>query len=132
MVSASGETTIHLKGESPGSMRVLLTDFGIAHDSRAETRLTASGAMIGTPMYMSPEQVETHFGEIDGRTDQYALGSVLYEMLAGKPPFLEESVAKLLIQITTGEPASLMNQAPGINKDVETIVLKMLQKEEII
>jgi serine/threonine-protein kinase len=68
----------------------LVADFGIAHAVGGDDSLTRSGALIGTPKYMSPEQTDDQ--EVDGRTDQYSLASVLYEMLAGEPPFAGRSV----------------------------------------
>ncbi|NIQ58804.1 MAG: protein kinase, partial [Gammaproteobacteria bacterium] len=66
-----------------------LTDFGIARPVSSNTALTASGELIGTPAYMSPEQCRG--GDLDGRSDQYSLAIVGYELLAGAPPFEGET-----------------------------------------
>lgn len=72
----------------------ILTDFGIASDSNLESGLTVHGATVGSPSYMSPEQAAG--GVTDGRTDIYSLGIVLYEMLAGRPPFQEGSAVETM------------------------------------
>jgi TolB-like protein/Flp pilus assembly protein TadD len=80
---------------------VLLADFGIARALDAgDAHLTGSGMAIGTPLYMSPEQAEGT-GEVDGRSDQYGLGCVLYEMLAGEPPFVGLSLRSVLLKRLT-------------------------------
>src|SRR5262249_11339103 len=72
------------RGEGPWAFQVKLLDFGIARVEWAETRLTNMGAPLGTPGYMSPEQEQG--GEIDARSDLYALGAVIYECFTGVPP----------------------------------------------
>ena len=79
--------------------RVLITDFGIAK-IRDDTDLTQTGTMLGTAKYLAPEQVEG--GPVDGRTDVYALGIVLYETVCGRPPFSADSqTATALARLTT-------------------------------
>ncbi|MCI0432296.1 MAG: protein kinase, partial [Gemmatimonadetes bacterium] len=83
----------------------LVADFGIARaiDAVGESRLTSSGMMPGTPAYMSPEQASGS-PPLDGRTDLYSLGCVLYEMLTGSPPFAGPNAAAIVAQVMTGEP----------------------------
>lgn len=79
------------------TLRVLVTDFGIARAAEGDGRLTLTGVAVGTPTYMSPEQAMGD-SEIDGRSDQYSLGVVAYQMLAGAPPFEATSTPALLLK----------------------------------
>ena len=113
----------------PSGVRVL--DFGIAKLTALEGQaagtgaLTASGALLGTPYYMSPEQV---FGEkdIDSRADVWALGVVLYECLAGKRPVEGENAGQVLRVIATGKITPLAEVAPELPDDVTALVGRML------
>ncbi|NIR44796.1 MAG: protein kinase, partial [Gemmatimonadetes bacterium] len=73
---------------------VHLTDFGIAKALVGSTHLTETGAVIGTPQYMAPEQCEGRM--VDGRADQYSLAAVGYQLLTGQPPFVSDSMKELL------------------------------------
>ena len=106
--------------------RPTLTDFGIARAAR-EARLTATGAIVGTPEYMSPEQV--HGSNVDQWTDQYALGVVAYEMLAGQVPFQAESTAALLHKVVYEPPPSLRQARPDLSVGVEWVLQRALAKE---
>ncbi|MGD2124298.1 MAG: serine/threonine-protein kinase, partial [Gemmatimonadota bacterium] len=107
----------------------LLADFGIAQ-ARAEaeeTKLTGLGASLGTPSYMSPEQV-TGEEKLDGRADQYALGCVLYEMLAGRPPFGGEGIETVLRQHLAVEAPRITGSRPAVPKGVATALHRALAK----
>ena len=107
-----------------------LTDFGLAKlrdDDMAS--LTASGTLLGTPAYMSPEQATGLKRDIDERTDVYCLGATLYHMLTGRPPFERPSLTSLLLAITSEKPIPPTTLIDGLDKDLETIVLKCLEKE---
>ena len=84
--------------------KVVLLDFGLAH-SRDQRSLTQTGTLLGTPEYLAPEQI--HDEPVDHRCDLFSLGSVMYHMLAGKPPFGGRSVIATLNQVASAEPASL-------------------------
>ncbi|MBL8750777.1 MAG: serine/threonine protein kinase [Planctomycetes bacterium] len=99
--------------------RVLLLDFGLAA-AAGTSRITRSGAMLGTLHYMAPEQLLD--GEVDARTDVYALGVTLHELLALRPPFHDQSQERLRQQILHGRAAALRQQNPDVPRDVETIV----------
>lgn len=111
--------------EYPGSEHVLLTDFGIAKIQGARG-LTKSGTTIGTPEYMSPEQAEGR--EIDERSDIYALGCVLYETLAGRPPFLGSTPVSVLFQHVHSRPAYIRGFNPSVPGEVVQILEIALAK----
>jgi len=107
-----------------------VTDFGIAKRLTAESALTLSGAIIGTPVYMAPEQARGTSRDVGAAADIYSLGAILYEMLAGRPPFLpEESDTSIMVRVATENPVSPAWHRPGVARDLETICLKCLAKE---
>ena len=103
----------------------LLSDFGIAK-IMAETRMTRTGTSLGTPAYMSPEQAQGM--PVDHRSDIYALGVMLYEMLAGTLPFQADTPVALLHQHVATPPPPLRERVPGIPKNLEKIVMRALAK----
>jgi serine/threonine protein kinase len=105
-----------------GAERVRITDFGIAHLG-ADPRLTQSGVVAGTPQYMSPEQVR---GEtVDGRSDLFSLGSVIYAMAAGRPPFEADSHYRLLHKVATADSPRLDEANPAIPSWLAAVVAKL-------
>ncbi|MCA8922599.1 MAG: protein kinase [Planctomycetes bacterium] len=117
-----------LVDEKSGEPRV--TDFGLAVMSEPEEddRLTRTGAAVGTPAYMAPEQVRGQLKEIDGRTDVYSLGATFYETLTGTPPFHATTFLDLAKKICEQEPVGPRKLRPEVPADVETICLKALEK----
>ena len=103
-----------------------IADFGLAKLLAAEANVTATGEALGTPSYMAPEQARGSFSE---RTDIYALGAILYELLAGRPPFSGETPAETLVQVQTREPIAPRAIRPAIHADLEAICLRCLEKE---
>jgi tetratricopeptide (TPR) repeat protein/tRNA A-37 threonylcarbamoyl transferase component Bud32 len=106
-----------------------ITDFGLAKrldDTRPDTR---SGDILGTPCYMAPEQAYGRNDSVGPRTDIWALGAILYEMLTGRPPFRGETVWDTLQQVGRQEPVPPRRLQPKVPRDLETICLKCLQKE---
>ena len=106
-----------------------VADFGLARHFEGEPALTLSGARIGTPSYMAPEQVIGKAGTIGPAADIYALGALLYEMLTGRPPFRGETAAETERQVIHDEPVSPSRLNPKVPRDLETICLKCLSKE---
>jgi tetratricopeptide (TPR) repeat protein len=108
----------------------VLTDFGLAKDLSAEReRLTETGLMLGTPVYMSPEQTQGKTGGVDERSDVYSLGATLYEMLTGQPPFDTYSLMHLIAAIHGMEPLPPSRVTRGIDPDLDAICLKCLEKD---
>jgi serine/threonine-protein kinase len=106
----------------------LVADFGIALAvSTAGTRMTETGMSLGTPHYMSPEQAMGE-REISARSDVYALGCVLYEMLTGDPPFTGSTAQAIVARVVTEQPRSLTSQRHTIPPQVEAAVLQALEK----
>ncbi|MCZ7646422.1 MAG: protein kinase [Planctomycetota bacterium] len=105
-----------------------VADFGLVKSLDEVTRLTASGLVCGTPAYMAPEQARGESAKIDPRTDVWALGAVLYELLTGEAPFQAENALRLMLQITKETPRRPRLLNSRIPKEVEAIVLKCLEK----
>jgi serine/threonine-protein kinase len=106
--------------------RVKVTDFGIAKVTNSGEHLTMTGSLLGTPSYMSPEQARG--SELDGRSDLFAVGAVLYEMLAGKKAFRGDSITGLIFKIITEEPPSLREIDTELPDEVLAIIAKALSK----
>ncbi|MEK7487685.1 MAG: protein kinase [Planctomycetota bacterium] len=106
-----------------------LTDFGLAKDMDRQTMLTQSGAMVGTLYYMSPEQVKGGGRKIDGRTDIYALGVILYEHLTGSLPFSGETTLEIYDKIVNAEPVPPRDLNENIEPNLQNIILKALSKD---
>jgi serine/threonine protein kinase len=103
-----------------------LADFGLAESG--DDTLSASGKLRGTPLYMAPEQATGHHEEVDARTDIYALGVILYELLTGQPPF-RGALESLLYQISHSSPPRPRECRASVPVDLERICLKCLSKQ---
>jgi len=106
--------------------RLVLTDFGLARPERGAS-ITDSGAMVGTPLYMSPEQVRAE-KDIGRGTDVYSLGATLFELLCGRPPFLSNSTQEILQKILETEAPPLRSIRKDVPAELEVITLKALEK----
>jgi len=106
-----------------------LTDFGMAKLLEQSSDETRTGAMIGTPAYMAPEQAAGRARELDARTDVYALGAILYELLTGRRSAQGESDVEILRRLVFEEPIAPRRMRPDVPRDLEAICLKCLEKE---
>ena len=134
---ASGLQAAHQKGLvhrdiKPGNImitpdgKVKVTDFGIVSLQNEESDITKTGSILGTASYISPEQAQGRPVSIE--SDLYSLGTVLYELIAGKPPFSGESPISTATKHLTDKPEKLSNFRKDIPKGVENAVLKLLEK----
>jgi predicted Ser/Thr protein kinase/tetratricopeptide (TPR) repeat protein len=108
--------------------RPKIVDFGLAKLLGGDSGVTHSGAVMGSPSYMAPEQAEGKIGELGPAVDIYALGVVLYESLTGRPPFRGATPVETLEQVRHTEPIAPSRLVPRIDRDIETIVLKCMEK----
>jgi WD40 repeat protein len=108
-----------------------ITDFGLAKNLLDEQPdgQTRSGAIVGTPAYMAPEQAAGKNREIGPPADVWALGAILYELLTGRPPFRGEAAVDTLVLVRTADPVPPHRLRPKVPRDLETVCLKCLQKE---
>jgi serine/threonine protein kinase len=105
-----------------------ITDFGLAKRLDSESGQTQSGALLGTPAYMAPEQAAGASRQVGPAADIYALGAILYEMLTGRPPFTANEVTATLLRVQFEEPAPPSRLRPGLPRDLVTITLMCLEK----
>ncbi len=109
-----------------GNPRV--TDFGLAKKVEGDSALTASGQIMGTPSYMPPEQAGGNRGEVGPAADVYALGATLYALVTGRPPFQAATAVDTALQVIHDDPVSPRRLNPSVDRDIETIILKCLEK----
>ena len=111
-----------------GTLEPFVVDFGIAREA-AVAGETVTGQMIGTPGYMSPEQARGETTRLDRRSDVFSLGAVLYEVLTGSAPFAGGSAIDTLVRVLESEPVAPRRLVRGLPRDLETIVLRCLEKD---
>ncbi|OWK47523.1 Serine/threonine protein kinase PrkC, regulator of stationary phase [Fimbriiglobus ruber] len=126
----TGEYSAGTANHSEATFSLKITDFGLAKRLDTDsTGWTLDGAILGTPGYMAPEQAAGRVQEIGPRTDIYALGAVLYEMLTGRPPFEADTREQMVRQILHDEPTPPTRILADLPRDLETVCLKCLEKE---
>ncbi|MFP6600984.1 MAG: serine/threonine-protein kinase, partial [Pirellulaceae bacterium] len=106
-----------------------ITDFGLAKRMDEDSNQTKSGAVMGTPSYMAPEQASSSNQTLSPAADTYALGAILYHLVTGRPPFRAETQLDTLMQVISDEPLPPRRLNNKIAADLETICLKCLQKD---
>ncbi len=106
-----------------------IMDFGLAKMVDSDDRFTRTGTTVGTPSYMPPEQASGESRGVDHRADIYSVGAVLYEMLTGRPPFAGDTMMNTLMQVLNDEPEPPKRLNPRIHHDIQTIVLKAMEKQ---
>jgi WD40 repeat protein/tRNA A-37 threonylcarbamoyl transferase component Bud32 len=106
----------------------LVTDFGLAKSVASDRGMTQSGAIVGTPGYMAPEQARAE-KQLSTAVDVFALGAILYELLTGRPPFQGQTPLDTILHVLHEEPSRPRSLVAGIDVDLETICLKCLEKE---
>jgi len=111
------------------SMSAYLMDFGLARRLNLRSGIPSTTVLAGTPPYMAPEQARGHDEDVDGRTDVYALGATLYTLLTRAPPFSGNDPLAVLERVVQERPAPPRRKNPQIPVDLETVVLKCLEKE---
>lgn len=112
--------------EAPNG-RVKILDFGLARQADESDRLTGTGLNAGTPAYMSPEHVDGK--PLDGRTDLFSLGAVLYEAATGKRAFEGKTISQLLLQVTTHDPTAPNKLNPNLPAELSEYILRLLAKD---
>jgi formylglycine-generating enzyme required for sulfatase activity len=121
-------SNILVESDGSGAWHPYVMDFGIARE-RDGGDLTLTGQVLGTPWYMAPEQALGHRTKVDRRTDVYALGATLYEVLSRTPPFQGNSVAEVLKAVVERDPVPIRQRNPRVPLDLDTVVTTCLQKE---
>ncbi len=106
-----------------------ITDFGLARRSEGISELTASGQILGTPSYMSPEQAAGDLAAVGPASDVYSLGATLYDLVTGRPPFRGETAVVTLRQVLDEEPVPPRRLNPVLPRDVDVICLRCIQKD---
>jgi WD40 repeat protein len=106
-----------------------VTDFGLAKRLESASEFTLSGQVLGSPAFIPPEQASGQRGRVGRRSDVYALGGILYQLLTGRAPFVGEGLAEMLERVLHAEPLRPRLLNPAVPLDLETICLKCLEKE---
>lgn len=110
-------------------IRLKISDFGLARPLKESSELTTTGAIMGTPAYMSPEQTQGRESAIGAASDIYSLGVVLYEFLIGRPPLVADSALRTMQRVQDEEPLPPLSILGSIPADLDTICMKCLRKK---
>jgi serine/threonine-protein kinase len=121
-------SNILVEEPEPGIYKAVVVDFGLAREMEAPG-MTTTGAVIGTPAYMSPEQARGETARLDRRADVYSLGATLYELVTGRPPFAGQTAVEAILHVLSDEPTPPRRIVPSVPVDLETIALVCLEKD---
>jgi serine/threonine-protein kinase len=110
--------------------RIKILDFGISKIAPTSHRITGTAAVMGTPLYMSPEQAEGKTNEVDAASDQFSLAAMVYEMLTGKPAFSGDTLASIAYQVVHATPVPARSHRPDLPPEVENVVSRALAKNK--
>src|SRR5690349_12143170 len=123
---------LFLSRRADGSRTVKVLDFGISKTitlgSADEPSLTRTANIMGSPFYMSPEQMRTP-RNVDARSDIWAIGAILYDLLAGRPPYVAETIPQLCTMLLENEPEPIRNTRTDVTEELEQVVMKCLAKK---
>ena len=119
---------IMLEPGADGGWHPFVTDFGLARDTETDGT-TVTGSVLGSPLFMAPEQAKGSLSRVDRRTDVYGLGATLYFLLTGQPPVSGDNVFQVIMRLAHEEPEPPRRHDASIPRDLETVVLKCLEKE---
>lgn len=119
---------VMLTKKDDGQFCPIVMDFGLAKEV-GNKGLTQTGALIGTPSYMAPEQARGQIQLLDRRTDVYSLGAMFYSIVAGKAPFQGSSPMEVVLKVISDDAQSISQVVPSIPKDINTIIMKCLEKD---
>ena len=114
--------------EAQGGERTKLLDFGICKLKKDDIRITGSGVMVGTPVYMSPEQCRGNSDEVDHRSDIYALGCVMFQMLTSRAPFVHDAPGDFIVSHLQKEPPAPSSRVPSLPPMIDELLLRCLAK----
>lgn len=120
---------IMVERHTDGNYHPVIMDFGLARDTNESQGMTESGTVMGTAAYMSPEQARGNAKSLNRRTDVYSLGATLFDLLAGRPPFVADSMADTLLKVMLDEPPALRSLVDKVPDALDVIVGKCLNKE---
>lgn len=112
------------------SQKARVTDFGLAKRNAADANLTQTGQIIGTPAYMPPEQASGEHSAVDEKSDIYSLGSILFSLLTGSPPFKGASATDVILQVLNNDPTPPRQLNHRVDKDLDTICQECMSKEK--
>ena len=128
LISKGGTSGSSINAESLGKYRPKITDFGLAKKVEQDSGQTQTGAIMGTPAYMAPEQARGA-KRIGPAADIYSLGAILYQLVSGRAPFCGDTPIKTIMQVLNVPAVSPRSINPAIDRDLDTIILKCLEKE---